>query len=191
MQINYKILFPKHYFSGIQRIWYQIMVILLLLLFLVITTGCDSHKGTTDYTEGQTPDVDVTVHVKQLSEATAISKVRLELQRTNKSITLPTYYWTYETKRVPCDQYDKDRGRNCTGAGGTAQYGYKSEAVSVRKCCRDRTINIAGAGGRWKAVYAEAEDSWAVACELSIDDIKKVLTWSLGDKNGIVSETSQ
>lgn len=191
MQINYKIAFPELYFSGFSKIWYQILITGPLFFFLVITAGCDSDNTGKENTEGQTPDVDVAVNIKQLTEETAIGKVKFELQQTNKTITVPVHYWEFETKRVPCDQYDVAYGRGCSEPGIGAPHGYKRKSESVRKCCRDKKISVSGAGGQWKAVYAEAEDSWVVECELGIEDIKKILAWRVGDKDGMVSETGQ
>ena len=156
-----------------------------ILLFLLLSCKNESHKQD-DNGSPETPDIDIAVN--NMSKEQAIEKVQYEVRRTQKKITINVNYWEFENKRVPCTQYDVDLGRNCSGEGAGAPYGYKTVPEQVQKCCRQKDIFLSNLSGQWVADYSQTEDKWKVGFEFSIDDAKQVFSWIVSDNTGDVSD---
>lgn len=175
-----------------------------LIAFLLLTGACSSNNskqtGTgADTAKSESPDVDI--KVKKLSEQEVIQKVQYVTSQQQRKITLQLPYSDWETTKVPCSQIDVDMDPNkndeflckCKPKGGGigAPYGYKTINQMVTKCCKPKEISVNSSNGKWTAVYSEKEEKWAVEFEVSAEDIKKVLLWIVGDKDGEVRETGE
>ena len=156
---------------------------ILLSLFL----SCKNESGKQD-DKGDPKPPDVDIAINNMSKEQAIEKVKYEVRRTQKKITINVNYWEFENKRVPCTQYDVDFGRSCSGEGIGAPYGYKSVPEQIRKCCRQKDIFLSNVNGQWVADYSQTEDKWNVGFEFSIDDAKQIFNWIVSDNTGDVSE---
>lgn len=173
---------PKKYL--IQGPTLLMVPLLIAYLFCAMLLANCKNSGSGDSSENgedSTPEVNVAL----LTKDKAINLVQLYIYSHPREIKVQETYTEYRSERVPCTQYDKDRGVNCTGEGIGAPYGYQYvQKAYPNKCCRDRVIRINAGSGRWNAIIEEKE--WKV--ELSMDDIKKTASWIVNDKSSEIRE---
>ena len=177
----------------------MLTIITGLALFL---TACDG-GGSGGSGSGSQPQVnsnesgpEVSVH---LGKGEAISKVKEFLERREGTVTVQLPYKHLDTVSKPCSQMDVDTDPNkgdefmarCKPVGGSgpaAPYGSKTVSEWRTECCKPQTVRWTTLNPTWTAEYSKEGDNWKVNMEFDVDAVKKVISWTVNDKAGAVTE---
>ena len=85
--------FQMSHMSKLSKIFNGILIPGFFIVLILMLGACGSYNPPDgDSTDAETPDVDITVKIKRLTEEEAIKKIKYELEQSRKTMIVEVHY---------------------------------------------------------------------------------------------------